>query len=90
MNKLCGGINKLCSGIKILKVSNSSDITQVKMSSLANTTNMIMKSDILVKTTTRSLTLEDGDTCEFPILIDKSLKFCFRSGDQKIINLVVE
>ena len=32
-----------------------------------------------------SLTLEDGDT-----LIDKSLKFCFRNGDRRIINSVLE
>ena len=42
------------------------------------------------KTTPRSLTLEDGDTCESPTRIDKSLKFCFQSRDQKIINSVLE
>ena len=36
------------------------------------------------------LTLEDGETCIFPILTDKSLKFCFKSGDRKIINSVLE
>ena len=51
---------------------------------------MIMKSEILVKTTPRSLTLEYGNTCESPTLIDKSLKFCFKSGDRKIINSVLE
>ena len=44
------------------KVPNSSDATQVKMSRLTNTTNMIMKSEIFVKTTSLFLTLEDGDT----------------------------
>ena len=80
-------MNKLCSGIKGWKVPNYSDATQVKMSRPANITNKIMKSEILVKTTHRSLTLEDGNTCESPTLIDKSLKFCFKSGDRKIINL---
>ena len=47
-----------------------------------------MKSEILVKNTPRSLTLEDGDTCVYPTLIDKSPKFCFKSGDQKIMNSV--
>ena len=42
------------------------------------------------KTTPRSLTLEDGETCISPTLTDKSLKFCFKSGDQKIINSVLE
>ena len=51
---------------------------QVKMSRLANTTNMIMKSEILVKTTHISLTLEGGNTCESPTLIAKSLKFCLK------------
>ena len=60
------------------------------MSRLANTTNMIMKSEILVKTTPRSRTLEGGDTCIFSTLTDKSLKFCFKSGDRKIINSVLE
>ena len=60
------------------------------MNRLANTTNMIMKSEILVKTTPRSLTLEDGETCISPTLTDKSLKFCFKSGDRKIINSVLE
>ena len=59
------------------------------MSRLANTTNMIMKSEILVKTP-RSLTLEDGNTCESPTLIDKLLKFSFKSGDRKIINSGLE
>ena len=46
------------------------------MNGLANTTNMIMKSEILVKKTTpSSLTLEDGDTCVYPTLIDKSSNF---------------
>ena len=49
-----------------------------------------MKSEILVKTTPGSLTIEDGDTCVSPTLIDKSLKFCFKSGDRKIINSVLE
>ena len=49
---------------KSYKVSNSSDATQViKMFRLTNTTNMIVKSEILVKQTSRSLTLEKGDTC---------------------------
>ena len=72
------------------KFPNSSDATQVKISRLANTTNMIMKSEILIKKTLMSLTLEDGDTCISPTLTDKSLKFCFKSGDRKIINLVLE
>ena len=63
----------------------------MKMSRLTNTTNMIMTSEILVKTTTlRSLTLEDGDNCVSPTLIDKSLKFCFKREDRKIINSVLE
>ena len=49
-----------------------------------------MKSEILVKTTPRSLTLEDGETCISPTLTDKSLKFCFQSGDRKIRNSVLE
>ena len=61
------------------------------MSRLANTTNMIMKSEILIKNDTyRSLNLEDGETCISPTLTDKSLKFCFKSGDRKIINSVLE
>ena len=40
---------KLCSGITSLKVPNSSDAAQVKMSRLVNTTNMIIKSEIFVK-----------------------------------------
>ena len=44
------------------------------MSRLANTTNMIMNSEILVKTTPKSLTLKDGDTFVSPTLLDKSLK----------------
>ena len=65
------------------------------MSRLANTTNMIMKSErYWSKTTPRSLTLEDGDTqkdiCVSPTLIDKSLKFCFKSGDRKIIKSVLD
>ena len=32
------------------------------------------------KTTLRSLTLEDGDTCVSPTLIDKTLKFSFKFG----------
>ena len=40
--------------------------------------------------TPRSLTLKDGDTCISHTLTDKSLKFCFKSGDRKIINLVLE
>ena len=60
------------------------------MSRLANTTNMIMESEILVKTTPRSRTLEDGETCISPTLTDKSLKSCFKSGDRKIINYVLE
>ena len=83
-------MNKLCSGIKSWKVPNSSDATQVKMCRLANTTNMIMKSEILVKTTPRSRTLEDGETCISHTLTDKSLKFCFKSGDREIINSVLE
>ena len=58
------------------------------MSRLANTTNMIMKSE--KKTTPRSFTLEDGDTCVSPTLIDKLLKFCFKSGHRKIIKSVLE
>ena len=42
------------------------------------------------KTTPRSLTVEDGETCISPTLTDKSLKFCFKSGDRKIINSVLE
>ena len=42
------------------------------------------------KTTPRPCTLEDGETCIFPTLTDKSLKFCFKSGDRKIINSVLE
>ena len=42
------------------------------------------------KTTPRSRTLEDGETCIFPTLTDKSLKFSFKSGDRKIINSVLE
>ena len=53
-------------------VPNSSDAMQVKMNRLANTTNMIMKNEILVK----NYTLEDGDTCISPTLIDRSLKLC--------------
>ena len=60
------------------------------MSRLANTTNMIMKSEILVKTTPRSRTLEDGKTCISPTRTDKSIIFCFNSGDRKIINSVLE
>ena len=62
------------------------------MSRLANTTNMIMKSEIMVKNNTyvSHFTLEDGNTCKSPALIDKSLKFCFKSGDRKIINSVLE
>ena len=37
-----------------------------------------------------SLNLEDGDTCESPTLVDKSLKFSFKRGDRKIINSVLE
>ena len=37
-----------------------------------------------------SLTLEDGNTCESHTLIDKSLKFFFKSGDRKIINSALE
>ena len=47
--KASKGMNKLCSGIKSLKVPNSSDAMQLKMSRLANTTNMIIESEILVK-----------------------------------------
>ena len=54
------------------------------MSRPANTTNMIMKSEILAKTP-RPLTLEDGNTCESSTLTDKLLKFCFKSGDRKKI-----
>ena len=81
---------KLCNGIKSKKVPNSSDATQVKISRIANTTNMIMKSEILIKTAPRSLILEDGETSISPTLTDKSLKFCFKSGDRKIINSVLE
>ena len=34
--------------------------------------------------------LEDGETCISPTLTDKSLKFCFKGGDRKIINFVFE
>ena len=61
------------------------------MSRPANTTNMIMKSEILVKNQhLGSLTLEDGNTCESPTLIDKSPKLGVKSGDRKIINSVLE
>ena len=50
---------------------------------------MIMKSEILVKTTPRSLTLEDGVTCVSRTLINKSLKLCFKSGDRKIIKPLI-
>ena len=83
-------MDTLCSGIKCKKIPNSSDARQVKMSRLANTTNMIMKGEILVKTTPRSLTLDDGNTCKSPTLLDKSLKFCFKSGDRNIINSLLE
>ena len=36
------------------------------------------------------LTIEDGDTCESPTLIDKSLKFCFKSGYREIIKSLLE
>ena len=42
------------------------------------------------KTTPRSLTLENGETCISPTLTDKSLKFYFKSGDRKIINSVLD
>ena len=77
-------MNKLCIGIKCYKVPDFSNATQMKMSRVADITNMIMKSEILVKNPPRSLTLEDGNTCESPTLIDKLLKFCFKSGDRKI------
>ena len=49
---------------KSYKVSNSSDATQAKqMCRLTNTTDMIVKSEILVKQTSRSFTLEKDDTC---------------------------
>ena len=63
------------------------------MSRLANTTNMIMKNEILVKRVKRaprSHTLENGETSISPTRTDKSLKFCFKSGDRKIINSVLE
>ena len=56
----------------------SSDATQVKMSRLVNTTNMIMKSEILVKKL---------HTWVSPTLIYKSLKFYFTGGDRKIIKI---
>ena len=37
-----------------------------------------------------SRTLEEGETCIYPTLTDKSLKICFKSGDRKIINSVLE
>ena len=40
--------------------------------------------------TPRSLTLEDGETYISHTLTDKSLKCCFKSGDRKIINSVLE
>ena len=49
MLSLMSVMNKLCSGIKSLKGPNSSDATQVKMSRIANIINMIMKSEILIK-----------------------------------------
>ena len=42
------------------------------------------------KITPRSRTLEDGDTCISPTRTDKSLQFCSKSGDRKIINSVLE
>ena len=48
---------------------------------------MIMKSEILLKNTPRSLNLEDGDTCKTPTLIDKSLKKKFKSGDPEIYEI---
>ena len=51
---------------------------------------MIMKSEILAKTIPRSFTFEDDTICISHTLIDKSVKFCFKSGDQKIINSVLE
>ena len=35
-------------------------------------------------------TLEDGETCISPTLTDKSLQFCFKSGNRKIINSALE
>ena len=37
-----------------------------------------------------SITLDNGDTCVSPTLIEKSLKFRFESGDRKILNSVLE
>ena len=59
------------------------------MSRLTNISNIIIKSD-RSKTTTRSLTVENGGTCVSPTFIDKSLKFCFKRGDRKILNSVLE
>ena len=59
------------------------------MSRIANTTKD-KKARYWSKTTHMSLTLEDGDTCESSTLIDKSLKFCFKGGDRKIIKSVLE
>ena len=49
-----------------------------------------MKSDICTKNTPRSLTLENNNICVYPTLIDKSLKFSFKSGHRKIINSVLQ
>ena len=40
--------------------------------------------------TPRSRTLQDGETYISPTRTDKSLKFCFKSGDWKIIKSVLE
>ena len=60
------------------------------MSRIANTNNMTMKVRYWSKTTPMYLTIEDGDTCESPTLIDKSLKFCFKSGYREIIKSLLE
>ena len=49
---------------------------------------MIVKSEILVKKTSRSLTLEKDDTCSYT---DRQItNICFNSGARKIINSVLE
>ena len=48
------------------------------MSRLTNTTNMVMKSEISVKTTPRSLTLEDNNMCVSHTLRDKVTQILFQ------------
>ena len=51
------------------------------MSRLTNTTNIIMKIETLVKTTHESFTFEDDTIYVSPMLIDRLLKFCSKSGN---------